>query len=158
VTRLSGTRTRDLSPPKRLYQVLGPPSLLSKGYLVSFPWVRRPGREVNHSHPSRARVTNKWRHTSTLTVCIHGVERGKFTLLFTFLNNTKERWVGLIPSNATKQTGVYTRFLILTLLLSDLCLLFTSTQQKGKAIPLQAWSGPEGTRRLRLPDFKTFGT
>jgi hypothetical protein len=29
---------------------------------------------------------------------------------------------------------------------------------KGKAIPLQAWAGPEGSRRLRLPDFKTTGT
>jgi len=29
---------------------------------------------------------------------------------------------------------------------------------KGKAIPLQAWTGPEGPRRLRLPDFKTIGT
>jgi hypothetical protein len=29
---------------------------------------------------------------------------------------------------------------------------------KGKAIPLQAWRGPEGSRRLRLPDFKTIGT
>jgi hypothetical protein len=29
---------------------------------------------------------------------------------------------------------------------------------KGKAIPLQAWAGPEGSRRLRLPDFKTIGT
>jgi len=28
-------------------------------------------------------------------------------------------------------------------------------QVKGKAIPLQAWAGPEGSRRLRLPDFKT---
>jgi len=28
----------------------------------------------------------------------------------------------------------------------------------GKAIPLQAWTGPEGSRRLRLPDFKTVGT
>jgi len=27
----------------------------------------------------------------------------------------------------------------------------------GKAIPLQAWTGPEGSRRLRLPDFKTVG-
>jgi hypothetical protein len=27
--------------------------------------------------------------------------------------------------------------------------------QKGKATPLQAWTGPEGSRRLRLPDFKT---
>jgi hypothetical protein len=29
---------------------------------------------------------------------------------------------------------------------------------KGIAIPLQAWTGPEGSRRLKLPDFKTFGT
>jgi len=28
---------------------------------------------------------------------------------------------------------------------------------KGKAIPLQAWTGPEGSRWLRLPDFKTIG-
>jgi hypothetical protein len=30
--------------------------------------------------------------------------------------------------------------------------------KKGKAIPLQAWTGPEGSRKLRLPDFKTVGT
>jgi hypothetical protein len=29
---------------------------------------------------------------------------------------------------------------------------------KGKAISLQAWTGPEGSKRLRLPDFKTNGT
>jgi hypothetical protein len=29
---------------------------------------------------------------------------------------------------------------------------------KSKAIPLQALTGPEGSRRLRLPDFKTIGT
>jgi len=29
---------------------------------------------------------------------------------------------------------------------------------KDKEIPLQAWRGPEGRRRLRLPDFKTIGT
>jgi hypothetical protein len=29
---------------------------------------------------------------------------------------------------------------------------------KGKAIPLQAWAGPEGSSRLRLPDFKTIST
>jgi len=27
-----------------------------------------------------------------------------------------------------------------------------------KAIPLQAWTGPKDSRRLRLPDFKTIGT
>ena len=30
--------------------------------------------------------------------------------------------------------------------------------EKGKAIPLQAWAGPEGSRKLRLPDFKTIST
>jgi len=29
---------------------------------------------------------------------------------------------------------------------------------KGKAIPLQAWTSPECSRRLKLPDFKTIGT
>jgi hypothetical protein len=29
---------------------------------------------------------------------------------------------------------------------------------KGKAIPIQAWTSPDYSRRLRLPDFKTFVT
>jgi hypothetical protein len=29
---------------------------------------------------------------------------------------------------------------------------------KGKAIPLQAWTDPEDSRRMRLPDFKKIGT
>ena len=29
------------------------------------------------------------------------------------------------------------------------------TVVKGKAVPLQAWSGPEGSRKLRFPDFMT---
>jgi hypothetical protein len=34
----------------------------------------------------------------------------------------------------------------------------TQCKGKGKAIPLQPLTGPEGSRRLRLPDFKTIGT
>ena len=26
---------------------------------------------------------------------------------------------------------------------------------KGKSVPLQAWTGPEGSRKLRFPDFMT---
>jgi len=26
---------------------------------------------------------------------------------------------------------------------------------RGKAVPLQAWSGPEGSRKLRFPDYMT---
>jgi hypothetical protein len=29
---------------------------------------------------------------------------------------------------------------------------------KGKTIPLKAWRGPEFSKRLRLPDFKTIST
>jgi len=28
-------------------------------------------------------------------------------------------------------------------------------KDKGKAVPLQAWSGPEGSRKLRFQDFMT---
>jgi len=31
-------------------------------------------------------------------------------------------------------------------------------KKKKKAIPLQAWTGPEDSRKLRLPDFKRIGT
>ena len=31
-------------------------------------------------------------------------------------------------------------------------------KDKGKGTPLQSWTGPEGSRRLRLPDFKTIVT
>jgi len=33
-----------------------------------------------------------------------------------------------------------------------------SVPGKGKATPLQAWTGPEVSRGLKLPDFKTIGT
>jgi len=36
--------------------------------------------------------------------------------------------------------------------------MYFGRKVKGKAIPLQAGTGPEGSRRLRLPDFKTIGT
>jgi hypothetical protein len=32
---------------------------------------------------------------------------------------------------------------------------FAGIHAKGKAVPLQAWGGPEGSRKLRFPDFLT---
>jgi hypothetical protein len=43
-------------------------------------------------------------------------------------------------------------------LAQKLTLLTCVWEVKGKAIPLQAWTVPEGSRWLRLPDFKTVGT
>jgi hypothetical protein len=37
-------------------------------------------------------------------------------------------------------------------------IVYYKVKEKGKAIPLEAWTGPVGSRRLRLPDFKTIGT
>jgi hypothetical protein len=37
-------------------------------------------------------------------------------------------------------------------------IFYELVQAKAKAIPLQALTDPEGSRRLRLPDFKTIGT
>ena len=34
-------------------------------------------------------------------------------------------------------------------------LRYVSVKGKGKAFPLQAWSGPEGSSKLRFPDFMT---
>jgi len=39
-----------------------------------------------------------------------------------------------------------------TLNVSYFCI---STLLSGKAVPLKAWSGPEGSRKLRFPDFIT---
>jgi len=36
--------------------------------------------------------------------------------------------------------------------------LIEMSKGKGKAIPLQAWTGSDGSRKLRFPDFKAIGT
>jgi hypothetical protein len=33
--------------------------------------------------------------------------------------------------------------------------IFPITQRKGKAVLLQGWSGPEGSKKLGFPDFRT---
>ena len=32
---------------------------------------------------------------------------------------------------------------------------YSQYRGKGKSVPLQAWTGPEGSRKLRFPDFVT---
>jgi hypothetical protein len=43
-------------------------------------------------------------------------------------------------------------------LASEILPVHAGAVEKVKTIPLQAWAGPEGSRRLRLPDFKTMVT
>jgi hypothetical protein len=42
-----------------------------------------------------------------------------------------------------------------TLCVSSWFILCTYSHKKGKAVPLQAWSGPECSRKLRFPDYMT---
>jgi hypothetical protein len=37
----------------------------------------------------------------------------------------------------------------------QLCCMSEKGKGKGKPVPLRAWSGPEGSRKLRFPDFMT---
>jgi len=39
--------------------------------------------------------------------------------------------------------------------LKVLLYIYIYSKGKGKAVPLQSWTGPEGSRKLRLPDFVT---
>jgi hypothetical protein len=60
----------------------GPPSLLYNGYRVSFPWVKRPGRGVEHPPPTIAEVKEGVR---TPPQGRHGLFYGKLYPLFTLL-------------------------------------------------------------------------
>jgi len=64
--------------------------------------------------------------------------------------------VGLCPSNRTLIATHFTNYSVK--LLGDRIFIMPtliSEALKGKAVPLQAWSGPEGSRKLRFPDFIT---
>jgi len=43
------------------------PASYSVGSIDSFPGVKRPGREADHSHPSSTEVKNAWNYTSALS-------------------------------------------------------------------------------------------
>ena len=63
------------------------------GYRGSFLGVNRPGREVNHILASSAEVKNKWRYTSGLGTCLHGVDT------VTQCQNPRRRYSGYHHAN-----------------------------------------------------------
>ena len=56
----------------------------------------------------------------------------------------------------TWQFDFFTELLRARVRSADVCICHVSKARK--AIPLQFWTGTEGSKRLRLPDFKTIGT
>jgi hypothetical protein len=74
----------------RLYRLWGPLSILFNGYRDSFPGVKRPEREADHSPPSSAEVKNVWAHRNEkrqVHVCFlqNAVEEDDGTLNKTFV-------------------------------------------------------------------------
>jgi hypothetical protein len=65
--------------PQRQERLWGPPTLPLRVYRGSFPVVERLGRYVNHSPPSRFGVKNEWSYTSTLSTCLHSMDKENFT-------------------------------------------------------------------------------
>jgi hypothetical protein len=57
------------------------------------------------------------------------------------------------PSPSLKETSDRKKIKNSTFLVVWRCILYHKV--KSKADPLQAWSGPEGSRKLRFPDFMT---
>ena len=59
--------------------IRGPPDLLFHGCLGSFPAVKLPDRDFDHSLPFCAEVKNEWRYISALLIRLHGLQRANFT-------------------------------------------------------------------------------
>jgi hypothetical protein len=53
--------------------------------------VKRSGREVSHSHPLGAEISNEWNYKSAHRTCLHGKEREDFTFTFYLRLSGEER-------------------------------------------------------------------
>jgi len=50
---------------------------------------------------------------------------------------------------------MFSKLASLIIIIIIIIIIITTVMVKGKAVPLQARSGPEGSRKLRFPDFMT---
>ena len=69
------------SVPRRCEGTTEPPIQWVAG---SFPGVKWPGRDVEYSLPSSAKVKNGWSYTSA-AVYIHGAYRDNFTFFYQYI-------------------------------------------------------------------------
>jgi hypothetical protein len=73
-------RWRNVISPCRPDRVWDPPNPISTWYRGSFPGVKRPGLEADHSQPTSAEVKKTWIYASTPPIRPHGVLLYNFTL------------------------------------------------------------------------------
>ena len=128
---------------------LGPTRLLFKSTGGYFPGAMWLVHWDHQSPPSTAKVKNEWSYTTTPPNMHSQNVQGQLFLFFHCTFSFPSFYTQIkytIHKYISKYDVHYTAF------------HHSWRQWKGKAIPLQAWTGPESSRRLRLPDFKTIGT
>lgn len=59
-------------------------------YWGSFTGEKRPGREDDRPSPSSTDIMYEWSYTSTPPICLHSVDRDKFTFTWT---ETLEKYI-----------------------------------------------------------------
>ena len=84
--------------------------------------------------------------TQPLTEIFPGGKSGRCLRLTTYHHS--------VPLSCNRETLTSWNSLVMSRPVMGLLYLYIHIYV-GKAIPLQAWTGPEVSRRLRLPDFKT---
>ena len=109
--------------------------------------IKRTGGEINHSPPSSVEIKNEWSYTSTP---LYALMAWTGTILAYKLSPLSSLCVLFHPPLPL--------FLLFPFYLLPSFLLTFISFISIKPIPLQAWTGPDVSRRLRLPDFKTIGT
>jgi len=77
------------------------------------------------------------------------------TLMSCKLRSRSECEMSAVPCDTDPATAFCTRCQNTANLQQMFCTQILDNEGKGKTVPLQAWSGPEGSRKLRFPDFMT---
>ena len=147
------------------------PSLIFNGYRSSFSWVKWPEHEVNDSSPFSVEVKGKWIYNTTSIIRIYEVDKTNLYPYIAYTFNTLQ----YIHSRMYIYIYIYIFYTCNKYKCTDTCMKkYTHSYiyihpyihsyvhtyihtylHKGKSVPLQAWSGPEGSRKLRFPNFMT---
>jgi hypothetical protein len=112
------------------------------------------------------RFESRWVHgcSSLVFVVYVGVLLGLSDLEASILRWPTHQSGCCVTQNKTTTSQRQQHYLLLHLprnisIHSDCILIIQMTQRgKAKAVPVQVWTVPEGSRRLRLSDFQTVGT
>ena len=113
---------------------------------VLFRGIKQSQHAVGHPPGATIEIKNVWRCTLAIPLYLHGVLENILSLKIAVI---VVKILGVVVQNITiRGPGI-----LCTLVLQDA--IIEGGKGKGKAVPLQAWTGPEGSRNLRFPDFVT---